>query len=107
MKRSIGLRFATSSIVLLLGAPGCETAGAVLPDEASALSAACEWDRDHRAYSKPTPGYGACGFTDASLKGGVWAVRAPFNCIRPCVGGDTFLLLERRTGRVVRMIVGE
>ena len=96
---------ATSSIVLVLCASIVKPIGVVLPNEPSALSAACEWVRDHRAYSKPTLGYVACGFTQASLKDGVWSVIAP-TC-RTCIGGGMILLLERRTGRVIQLIVGQ
>jgi hypothetical protein len=105
----------TAPFLLLIG---CATQPFLIPDEASAVSAACNWGGNfHYPQTNPEP-RNSCAFTSASLKGNVWYVREPVNCdaeglqrklqrLTVCVGGDTYIWIDRRTGRVVRLFVGE
>jgi hypothetical protein len=81
---------------------GCATTPRAAPDEATALRVACEHAQAH-------PHAGSCGFRSASLKGDFWYVVAPLTCPPPgsCVGGDTTVVVSKRTGRIVKVIIGE
>ena len=86
--------------ILVAALSGCATAmPSSIPDEATAIRVACA--HSHVA---------ACGYASASLKGEVWHVEAPPPpCPKEfsCVGGGSTLLISKRTGRVIKMIVYE
>src|SRR5579862_9012578 len=104
-----GPAFAVGVTAPFLWLSGCATQPFLIPDEASAVSAACNWNGNlHNPQTNPKP-RGRCSFTSASLKSNVWYVREPFKCDAEglqgepqrqtvCVGGDSYILIDRRTG---------
>jgi hypothetical protein len=78
----------------------------LLPDEASAVSAACNWNGKVHARTRPAPIQGKCDYRSATLHGRVWWVFLAPECPpqMTCMDGGSVLKIDKWTGQVVDIV---